>query len=77
VLAAAVLPLLYAGRRASDPLGRAICGGVGAGAAAWAVRGMFDAGLYGDVIVPAAALVAICVVIVTRDGLVTVRTPSR
>jgi O-antigen ligase len=77
VLAAAVVPLLYAGRRASDPLGRAICGGVGAGAAAWAVRGMFDAGLYGDVIVPAAALVAICVVIVTRDGLVTIRTPSR
>ncbi len=77
VLAAAVVPLLYAGRRASDPLGRAICGGVGAGAAAWAVRGMFDAGLYGDVIVPAAALVAICVVIVTRDRLVGVRTRSR
>ena len=67
LLGLASIPMLYAGRLVRDPLGRAICGGVGAGAAAWAVRGMFDAGLYGDVIIPGAALIALAAIIVGAD----------
>ena len=67
LLTLAAVPLFYAGRLVRDPLGRAICGGVGAGAATWAVRGLFDAGLYGDVILPAAALVAMTAIIVGSD----------
>jgi hypothetical protein len=59
-------PMLYAGRRLRDPVGRALCVGLGAGLSAWAVRGIFDAGL-GDVIVPGLALVAAAAVYVSRE----------
>jgi O-antigen ligase len=64
LLALATLPVLYSGRRLEDPFARAVCGGLGAGVATWAVRGMFDAGLYGDVILPVAALTAVSVLAV-------------
>jgi O-antigen ligase len=67
-LGGAAVAVVYRGSRVRDPIGRAICIGVGAGIATLGVHSFLEAGLLGEVALPLFSLLAVAAAFVGLDS---------